>query len=232
MRREVKVFSTKQETAEALVDQLERLVRTADALVHIALSGGETPALLFDVLAAKEEFPWQKVHFWWGDERCVLPNDEQSNYRLAKERLLDKIEVSASNVHRIKGELDPQAACEAYEQELKLYFNSELPMFDLILLGLGEDGHTASIFPHELHLFHEDALCVVATHPTSGQHRVSFSGKLINAAQKVAFLAIGANKAMRVAELLSSKEYLQMPAWYVHPKRRLMFYLDAAAMGN
>ncbi|MFV0553082.1 MAG: 6-phosphogluconolactonase [Mangrovibacterium sp.] len=222
-----KKFSTLEAAAAALASHMERLIQAHHKKsFHFALAGGSTPAMLYDLLAQKEEIDWRRTHLWWGDERCVPPSDPQSNYRLAREHLLDKISIPPENIHRIMGELDPPAACQAYEEELKRQFQSEHPAFDLILLGLGEDGHTASLFPHELYLFHADDLCVVATHPESGQRRISFSGTLINAAQQVAFL-VGDGKAARLEELFSGKPHTKMPAWHVQPAGKLLFFYSS-----
>ena len=140
---------------------------------HIALSGGSTPKILFELLADEyeEEIEWEKVHFWWGDERCVPPTDDDSNYKMTKERLFDHISIPKSNIHRVLGENNPVDEAIRYGKLVddSLPVSKGQPAFDLIMLGMGGDGHTASIFPHEMELLNNKATCAVATHPESGQ---------------------------------------------------------------
>ncbi|MFV0520967.1 MAG: 6-phosphogluconolactonase [Mangrovibacterium sp.] len=231
MKRKIKIYPTKEETVNALAIHIKHLVHAKEkALVHIALSGGTTPALLFDSLAIAD-ISWQRVHLWWSDERCVLPTDEQSNYGMTKLRLLNKISIPQENIHRIKGEMIPDDACSDYIQSLKDNFDTYTPKFDLILLGMGVDGHTASIFPKELHLFDSDAYCAVVQHPKTGQYRISFTGKLLNSAAEVCFLVAGIEKAEKIEEvLLERRNYKGMPSWYVQPSSgSLYFFLDTEA---
>ena len=135
----------------------------------VALSGGSTPKVLYSLLASpeyRERIDWLHVHLFWGDERCVPPDHPESNYRMVQEALLSKIQIPPENIHRMAGEKDPQTAAVEYEQELRDFFQTKdaAPRFDLILLGLGEDGHTASLFPgtpapDETHTAGDDGLC-------------------------------------------------------------------------
>ncbi len=230
MNREVVVFQNKESLAKALAQHIaKKIVQNRNKELHIALSGGSTPALLFDELALME-ISWNFVHLWWGDERCVLPTDEQSNYRMTKKHLLDRIAIPEENIHRVMGELLPAEACATYVDELQKAFKGALPVFSLIILGMGDDGHTASLFPHELSLFTSPAWCVEATHP-NGSSRISFTGKIINAAQEVVFLISGESKAQRVEEVLTLKRnYKDLPSSYVNPEQgSLLFFLDADA---
>jgi len=167
---------------------------------NVALSGGSTPLPLYGLLASpslKEKVRWDRVRFFWSDERCVAPEDEDSNYRGAALNLLDEIGVDETNIHRIKGELGGGAA-RAYEIEIKKAFGlgaGEFPSFDLMLLGLGEDGHTASIFPGSPAVLEEEkmALCVSAVKPPP--LRVTLTPPVILAAREIIFLAHGSGKA-------------------------------------
>jgi len=189
---------------------------------HVALSGGNTPKVWFDYLANQNsvKIPWEKIHFYWGDERCVPPDDPESNYGMTKLHLFDHVPVPENNIHRICGECVPKEAAMAYSKFLSESLPAdELPQFDLVILGMGDDGHTASIFPYEIDLWNSDDFCVVATHPVSGQRRISLSGKLINNALQVAFLVTGLAKADKVNAILSeSSEYTKYPASLVKSK--------------
>ncbi|MEL7342864.1 MAG: 6-phosphogluconolactonase, partial [Bacteroidota bacterium] len=166
---------------------------------HIALSGGSTPRLLFEYLSEhfRESIPWGDVHLWWGDERCVPPDHEESNYLMTKETLLKGVILPPENVHRIKGENSPADEAVRYANEMKKSIpqKNDLPVFDLIYLGLGTDGHTASIFPDRMDLLTSTDLTAVASHPESGQTRISLTGPVLNNARKIAFLVTGASKA-------------------------------------
>ncbi|MDP5168614.1 MAG: 6-phosphogluconolactonase [Bacteroidia bacterium] len=202
---------------------------------HIALSGGSTPKLLFEQLAAnyRESIPWGDVHLWWGDERCVPPSDEQSNYRMTKESLLKGVILPPGNVHRIKGESDPEEEAKRYASEMAKGIPTQdgLPIFDLVLLGLGTDGHTASIFPPQMDLLTVPEWTAVAIHPESGQQRISITGKVINRARKVAFLVTGESKAEKVSEIFEEKDGSEVyPASHIAPSPGdLIWYIDRAA---
>lgn len=202
----------------------------------IALSGGSTPKLLFRLWAAeyRDVIDWSAIHFFWGDERCVPPGDDESNFGMTKTLLFDKVNVPEENIHRVHGEDEPEEEARRYAAEIA--DNTEqyngFPSFDLVILGMGDDGHTASIFPHEIALFKEERFCVVATHPTSGQKRVSITGPIINSAQRVAFLVTGANKKEKVSAIFQREEgCLSYPAAHVQPVTgALHWFMDEAAM--
>lgn len=203
--------------------------------IHIALSGGSTPKLLFQHWAEQyaERIDWSRIHFYWGDERCVSPKDEQSNYKMTNDLLLKKIKIPKENIHRIKGEKDPAREAKRYGKEIaaNLPMPNNLPQFDLVLLGMGADGHTASIFPHQMELLEATDTCAVATHPESGQHRVSLSGPVINNAKRVVFLITGASKQKVLSTILHHKRgWKQFPTAFITPIGDLTFYLDDSAM--
>ncbi|WP_338038968.1 6-phosphogluconolactonase [Maribacter litopenaei] len=174
---ELKIYKDKQEVAIAFSKYLADFIGESKT-VHIALLGGSTPKIVFDELATsfKDEIDWEKVHFYWGDERCVPPTDDESNYKMTVVHLLSKIDIPQRNIHRVKGEEDPEKEAKSYASllEKKLPMVEGVPQFDLVILGMGDDGHTASIFPHEIHLWNSDANCEVALHPrirsTKGNH--------------------------------------------------------------
>ena len=188
------ISNTKQEVAQDFSKFLIDFAQDRDKIT-VALSGGSTPKVIFDILAADfgNEVEWSKFYFFWGDERCVPPTDEQSNYKMTVDHLFSKIDIPERNIFRIQGENDPELEALRYsavlEKELRL--ENEVPQFDLVILGMGDDGHTASIFPHEIELWDASESCAVATHPDSGQKRVTISGDVINNASAVAFLVTG-----------------------------------------
>ena len=202
---------------------------------HVALSGGSTPKIVFDYLAAhfSKEIDWSKVFFYWGDERCVLPTDDESNYKMTVAHLLSKIAIPEANIYRIHGENDPKSEAISYSNLLdqKLPKDLGMPKFDLVILGMGDDGHTASIFPHEIKLWEAQENCVVAIHPESGQKRVSITGRIINNAEVVAFLVTGSSKADKVKEIIKEEGfYLDYPATLVKPTSgKLIWFLDNEA---
>jgi 6-phosphogluconolactonase len=231
---ELKIYKNKQEVAKEFSNYFTELVNGKD-IFHVALSGGSTPKVVFDVLAAEygATIDWSKIHFYWGDERCVPPTDDQSNYKMTVEHLFSKIEVSEANIHRILGEADPTREAMRYANLLEINLDrvEGVPQFDLVILGMGDDGHTASIFPHEIDLWNSEDHCVVATHPDSGQQRISINGNVINTAKEVAFLVTGQNKAEKVDEIHNQKEgFEKYPASLVNPSSgRLIWFLDEEA---
>lgn len=231
---EKRVFENKNEVAEQFSAYFVNLVADKPSF-HVALSGGSTPKIVFDVLAEayRSKIDWSKVHFYWGDERCVPPYDDESNFKMTQAHLFSKIEVPKENIHRILGELEPLREAYRYANLLEMNIDlvDDIPQFDLIILGMGDDGHTASIFPHEINLWHDEKFCVVATHPNSGQKRVSISGKVINNAKEVAFLVTGDSKAAKVKAVIDkTKNFEQYPAALVRPSSgKLVWFMDVAA---
>lgn len=234
---EIEVFKDKQTVAEKFSKFLSKRIQDAKEF-HVALSGGSTPKVVFDHLAEEYEdkIDWSKLHLYWGDERCVAPDDEESNYNMTKQHLLSKIDFPEANIHRIKGENDPEEEARRYSKLLdeKLPNMEGVPQFDMVLLGMGSDGHTASIFPKDIKLWDDDRNCVVATHPETGQKRVSITGKLINNAKTVAFLVTGESKSSKVEDIISQKnDYKSYPASKVKPKSDdLYWFMDRKAAGD
>jgi 6-phosphogluconolactonase len=233
---EVKIFSDQKQVVKALAKEIYKLtISSVQERFNILLSGGNTPSELFKRITKKytESIDWERIHFWWGDERCVSPENENSNFKQAYDFLLSQISIPSENIHRIKGENNPEDEAIRYAAEIKdnLNYRGENPVFDLVLLGLGEDGHTASIFPDELELFEDERVCAVATHPLSGQKRITITGKVLNNANRVFFLVTGANKAQRISEIMNDDEAAKLlPAYYISPTNgELIWFLDEAA---
>ena len=223
--------------AAAFVCDVNRFLHESsndDKTVNIALSGGSTPLAVFRQLA-RVNLPeeWEHVHLYWGDERCVATVNPESNYGNTKDLFLDPLGYPEERVHRIIGEADPEKEAERYGQLLmdQLPVRNGYPVFDWIWLGLGEDGHTASIFPDQIGQWTSKKPCVVAKQPQTGQKRISITGGVINAAHRVAFLVAGKSKSSVVNEIVMKEgNYLDYPAFYVAPHSGYIeWYLDMEA---
>ncbi|MCK5135819.1 MAG: 6-phosphogluconolactonase [Bacteroidales bacterium] len=202
--------------------------------MHVALSGGSTPLLIFRKLkeaTVREE--WSQIRLYWGDERCVPPGDPQSNYGNARKTLIDPLKLPGEHIFRMKCETDPVSEARRYGDLLKekLPVENGVPVFDWIWLGMGEDGHTASIFPDQLELWNAAGPCVVAKHPRTGQKRITLTGHVINAAKRVSFLVSGKGKAPVVREVIMKEDRSgEYPASLVDPvSRNLEWFMDQDA---
>jgi 6-phosphogluconolactonase len=232
---ETKIFYSKEQLARFFGDYLSLLTQENEQ-INIALSGGSTPEIIFDVLTQeyKGAVNWDRLCFFWGDERCVPPGDEESNFNMTYQHLFSLLPISEKNIFRIKGELPPQEALKDYREVVgnALPQKDGLPVFDVVMLGMGDDGHTASVFPHEIALWDSSEFCEIGTHPTSGQKRITLTGKIINNAREIVFLVTGRNKAEKVDEILKQKEgYRQYPAALVDRDKSL-WLLDQEAVVN
>jgi 6-phosphogluconolactonase len=230
----VNIYESSEELAEAAAQEFA--ARAGEAIDQrgrfaVVLAGGSTPKATYEVLASDyaDRIDWSNVHFFFGDERSVPPDHEDSNYRMAREALLDH--VPAGSVHRMQGELPPDEAAEAYEQELRDFFGSEeLPRFDLILLGTGGDGHTASLFPETAALEVHDRWVVANPVLKLETTRITLTVPVINAARAVYFLVAGEGKAGPVAEILEgTPDPRQYPATLIQPQGGPKWMLDRPA---
>jgi 6-phosphogluconolactonase len=238
LEKSVKIFPSPYELAKEFAEEMVCMINESTKNTKhftVALSGGSTPELLFTVLSENftESVPWQYVHIFWGDERCVPPGNEESNFGMTMRKLLNKIEIPSVNIHRIKGEDDPEKEASRYSEEISLYTRKRdgVPLFDLVLLGLGEDGHTASIFPGHLELLDSDKICDVAFHPVTHQKRITLTGNVINNADEVTFLVSG-KKKKEIVEKMFKKDLsaLNYPAYYIVPVYgRLSWFIDEEA---
>jgi 6-phosphogluconolactonase len=211
----------------------------ARGVARVAISGGSTPKAMFALLADRgapyfAQMPWDRLHLFWVDERCVPPTDAESNYRMTNEAMLSHVPLPAAQIHRMEGELDPEVAAGRYEAVLRGEFKlegGEIPVFDLVLLGMGDDGHTASLFPHTAAL-HEMKRLVVANHVLQKETwRITLTSPVINRGREVAFLIEGAGKAQVVHDVfLGTYDPEAKPSQLVRPESgRLTVMLDAAA---
>ena len=234
---EIHVFPDAAALAEAAAQRFVALATAAVATrgrFTAALSGGATPGALYRLLAAepfRARAPWAQLHLFWADERCVPPDDPGSNYRLVAETLLAGAPIPPENVHRMRGEWEPERAARDYECALRAFFDDEAPRFDLVLLGLGTDGHTASLFPGAETLA-ETARWVapaVAEYENRPAWRLTLTLPVLNAARNVIFLVRGADKAAIVRVALGDAA-ARLPAQRVRPTAgQVTWLLDAEA---
>ena len=237
---EIRVLTTPQELFAAAAEEVVHVANDAVAArgrFAIALSGGSTPKSLYNLLAtnARTTLPWDRMYFFWSDERHVPPTDPDSNYRMANEAMLSKIPVPPANICRAPSENpDAAAAAQAYEAAIRKFFElqpGQFPRFDLILLGMGPDGHTASLFPGTNGLQEKSRLVIANWVEKLKTHRLTFTLPVINAARCVAFLASGTDKATVLRSVLEENvPGEQYPAKLVQPMDgKLIWFLDRAA---
>ncbi len=232
---DIRILNTPQELFQAAATEFIALASTAirrHGKFTVALSGGSTPKSLYSVLA-RSALPWDKIFFFWSDERHVPPDHPDSNYRMAKEALLSKVPVPPENIFRVRAEeKDANVVAKDYEEALKLFFRlkpGEFPRFDLILLGLGPDGHTASLFPNTAALNETKRLVVANWVEKFKTNRITFTYPVLNYAACVIFLVSGGDKSEIVREVLENPG-ADLPSQKVHPANgRLLWLLDKDA---
>jgi 6-phosphogluconolactonase len=239
--RTIRIFADVQALSEAAAHEWVRSAHEAVAArgrFTVALSGGSTPKRLYQLLAAepfRSQLDWGRVEIFWGDERCVPPDHADSNYRMAREALLTHLPIPAEHVHRIEAERsDRDAAARDYEATLARVFgiavSTEPPAFDLVLLGMGPDGHTASLFPHTAALEETKRWVVANPVPQLHTERLTLTRPILNRAREVLFLVAGADKAERVVEVLTGPaDPLRLPSQSIQPEGQLLWFLDRAA---
>jgi len=235
---EIRILKTAEELFEAAATEFAARASQAvqaSGRFTVALSGGSTPKVLYSLLAAKPNIPWDKICFFWGDERHVPPDHPESNYRMTSEALLSKVPARRENIFRIHAEeKDAAAAALQYEQSLKDFFHvspGQFPRFDLVLLGIGTDGHTASLFPGTAALNETQRLVVANWVPKFNTHRITFTFRVLNAAACVIFLASGPDKAAILHEILENPD-ADLPSQRVRPTNGALIWLvDQAAAG-
>jgi len=208
--------------ADLFTEQANRSIMESDRFL-VALNGGNTPMRLFQLLAAdyREQVDWAKVHIFWGDERCVPADDAGSSYGQARDVLLSHVPIPASNIHRVRGEIGPAEAAKEYSLALKRFASPPLdwPRFDLVYLGMGEDGHTASLFPGSLVDVREPIIPVTAHYQDRPANRVTLTPAVFNSARMVVFMVTGEKKAFTLAKVLSDRyNPAQYPAQRINPK--------------
>ncbi|HYK49144.1 MAG TPA: 6-phosphogluconolactonase [Terriglobales bacterium] len=235
--RIIEVLPTPDDLFRAAAEEFVRAGRAAIAeqgRFTVALSGGSTPRSLYSLLAKDHaDFPWSQTFLFFGDERHVPPDHPESNYRMVKESLLTKVPIPTGNVFRVQAEMpDPVAAAADYEKQLRRFFElrpNEFPSFDLILLGLGADGHTPSLFPGSDGLKEQSRLVIANWVDKFKAHRLTFTFPVLNNAKDVMFLVSGEGKSEMASLILEGKNTPPFPAQQIDPKNRLAWMLDKAA---
>jgi 6-phosphogluconolactonase len=234
-----KVFRDVDELARAAA---EESLRIADVAVSerdrcsIALAGGQTPAPLYALWSEQyqERMPWDRIHLFWSDERYVPPEDESSNYRMARENLIARVAIPPGNIHPMPTYFDePDEAAHAYEATLRKFFGTEPPSFDLQLLGAGPEGHTASLFPGSPALQEQVRWVVAVRAPVEPPLRLSLTLPVLNQARNTFFIATGARKReiMRAVREESDSAASRYPVGMIRPAGRAVWFLDQAANG-
>lgn len=233
-----------------ILDDAEALsVRAAEEIIHVSgeaicmhaqftacLTGGTTPATTYSLMASRFQLSvdWKEVHFFWGDERCVPPDNPASNFGMANRTMLSKLPLAPSQIHRMRGEDPPEAAAAAYEDELKNFFSlhdGEFPRFDLVLLGLGENAHIASLFPGSPLINEKNRLVAVADVDAPQRFRLTLTAPVLNHAARIMFIVSGEKKAQAVKNVLQGPEDpSQFPAQLIDPPEgTVTWLLDKAA---
>jgi 6-phosphogluconolactonase len=223
--------------AAALIEDAARRAVADHGSFSLVLAGGATPRPTYEMLAARldsQTFPWSVTQVFFSDERCVAPDHEASNFRMASQALLDIAPVPRQAIHRIQGEMAPKKAASAYEEEIRVVFVDRPPRFDLVLLGMGEDGHAASLFPNAKALAERKRLAVGVTAPVQPKRRVTLTLPAINAARGILILVAGEKKAMAFERVMREQtgdiNLPQLPAAMVRPSEgRLIWLADEAA---
>ncbi|MFQ5449434.1 MAG: 6-phosphogluconolactonase [Nitrospinaceae bacterium] len=240
MTVEIKIFETAGKLAETVAERWREGALRASRTGHffnIVLVGGGTPREVYRYLARsgdRQSIPWDAVHLFWGDERCVPPDHEESNYRMVREALIDPLSLPPENIHPFHGEDDPGTEAIRYSREIRDHLGlsaREIPRFDWILLGLGQDGHTASLFPGKEIPWSDSGICAVTTHPGSGLKRLTLTPAVLNHASRVTFIVTGSGKAQIVSEILNGQNPNQhYPAARVKPETGVLeWFLDREA---
>ncbi len=228
----LKKYHTAEAVAEAIIQSVF-VEGTEQEQLNLAVSGGSTPRLLFELLAKEENSKrvhWEHLQLFWVDERCVPPTDKESNYLMTYESLLQYVPLREEQIHRIKGEDDVNQEAERYSKLVlnKLPQQEGLPVFDVIILGLGDDGHTSSIFPTEMYLLEENIPYLPATNPYSAQKRVALTGQTILKAKRLLFHSVGEGKKEVLQEIIQntpkSKPYPS--AYFFREREDVELYTD------
>lgn len=233
----IQTYTTEDELAYAAAQHFASLAQEAIAdhgRFSVALAGGSTPKATYQILATIEfaqKIAWEYVHVFWGDERTVPPDHQESNFRMASEAMLNSVPIPKENIYRIPGEIKPHDAARVYQRTIQDHFKPGAAYFDLILLGMGDDGHTASIFPGDRTTLEESQWVVASFVEKFDSWRITFTPALINAAENVTMLVSGEKKARRLRQVLVGPYHPEeLPAQIIRPHRgKLRWLIDEAA---
>ncbi|HZU31613.1 MAG TPA: 6-phosphogluconolactonase [Candidatus Angelobacter sp.] len=237
MAQEIKIVPDGKALNVFVAEEFKRCAESAisaNGRFSVALSGGSTPRPIYELIAEQyQALPWNKIHIFFGDERHVPPDHPDSNFRMANQALLSKVDLPAGNIHRIRAELDADVAAQEYENELRDFFHltsPEWPRFDLILLGLGDNGHTASLFPGTPALQEKSRLVIASWVEELKTFRITFTYPVINHGAEDLFMVSGQGKAKILKEVLQPSGTESYPAQGVQPENgRLLWVADQAA---
>ncbi len=238
-RPQVRVFPDPEALSRAAAEffvALSKKTIASQGRFIVALSGGSTPRRLYTLLGSlpyRNDIGWKQVHVFWADERCVPEYHEESNFKLAVDTLLSRVAIPRENIHRIRGEDGPERAAEEYERNIRSFFGTtEFPVFDLILLGAGEDGHTASLFPGSPALRERTRLAAAVHLEPPKPGRVTLTLPVLNHAAQTLFLASGNAKAGVVHAVLENRNPLHYPAGLIQPVQGgVSWFVDTQAAG-
>lgn len=222
--------------AEWIAGYIEEVLDKQDRFTFV-LSGGSTPKLLYKLLAAapyQDSIPWEKIHFFWGDERAVPFSDDRNNAKMAFDELLSKTKVIADHIHVMQTDLEPAASAEAYEKIVRSYFDNQETTFDLVLLGMGDDGHTLSLFPGTPVIDEKKKWVTAFFLQSQDMYRITLTAPVVNLAAAVVFLASGTGKASVLKEVLEGERNIhQFPSQIIRPEKgQLHWFIDEAAAAN
>ncbi len=232
--KSIRVFSDSEEMAEEIArcwHEKARQTAKEQLIFSVVLSGGKTASLLYGKLSQPEwrdRIPWETVHIFFADERCVSPKNEESNYKIASDHLLKHISIPAKNIHRIRGEENPEKEAIHYAKEIQSHLalrKGDINFFDWVLLGVGTDGHTASLFPQQ-DIINSKKLCEVSQHPDTGQKRITMTPATINRSHRITYHVIGEEKSEIVFKLASNPSVIN-----IYPTLRIQgeWFLDREA---
>ena len=234
-----KIFPDKNDAAIQLAEEIYDLVSNSNKeKITIAISGGTTPFILFDIWATQfaHKMDWHKLHFFWVDERCVPHTSDESNFGNTNKVLFEKVDIPLHNIYRVRGEDEPEYEAKRYAFEIEKHVKvvNGLPKFDIILLGMGDDGHTASIFPPQIHLLQSEQIVSLTQNPYNQQYRITLTGRVINNAARIYFLVTGKSKAEVVKHIFAKDSgYLNYPASHINPTHgELVWYFDEEAASS
>lgn len=225
MGRKVHILGEKQAVAEQALERLREGLANSEGDFHVALSGGSTPKQLYKMIA-DSDLPMERVHFWWGDERFVPLDHEDSNFRMAKEAMLDKLELPEERVHPWPIKKKPQTSANQYEKKLREQFPDEEPTFDLAFLGMGDDGHTASLFPETEGLEVTDRLAVANYVEKFESWRLTLTYPAFERAREIVFLVTGENKKEALVQVIQEGK---LPSARILCQGDTFFYVDRSA---
>ena len=233
----IKVFKDQRTASETMAEDFKAIAVEAvkkQGRFTVALTGGSSPVMLYQLLHSKpyrEQIPWNRTYIFWGDERVVPFDDEQNNAKMAFDNLLNHVSVPEKQIFRMNSEILPEEAAEAYERQLNRHFKSTEPSFDLILLGMGSDGHTASIFPGSDVVHERKRWVSTGYNSEQGTHRITFTPLLLNKAKHIFFTVFGKSKSDTIRNVLNGKYNPELlPAQLIKPEQgEIRWYVDEKA---